>query len=211
MSHHEVLWTENPFQLLDFLLIGEKNVTLVKVVNAIARIGMLVAGIMYMRGNTRWWIWGLAILFVSIGFYYTSIYTQCDTGYVRGSLNGTVIEGFNFVEPKKTNDYEPAGIRDTRTIPANHTNYEVRRTTVPYRHPIYEEGQNNINTLSDAISYEHEQRIDDMNQVYSSQVDDYVDHLDRQLVREDFAEMYFAPYEVYSRDAVYASLEPLIH
>ena len=215
MSHAEPqLWTENPFQLFDFLLIGEKHVTLSKVSNAIARFGLITAIVMFMKGNERWWLWGLAILLISVGFHYTSVYTQCDAGYVKSStMSGTILEGFDpsvtvGPNPKRENVGSKS---EQEVIPSTVTDYKVHRTTVPYRESIIDEGEQDIETLRDAITYEHGQRMDDMNIVYGRQVDDMVDHLDRQLVREDFSEMYFEPFEVYGREATYASLEPLIH
>ena len=91
------LWSYAPLQLFDFILLGEPNVTLNKVSNAIARVGLFVALYMYMNNNSSWWIWGLGILAASLIFHYTSVYQSCNNVV---SVNGgpqydhTIIETF---------------------------------------------------------------------------------------------------------------------
>ena len=203
----EELWTVKPLQLFDFLLIGERNVTLTKVTNAIARVGILTAASMAMVGHSQWWIVGLAILFMSVLFYYMSIYTQCHR--VQGPCMAGRIESFKHVD-QSLNNYMPVTIDNTQAVEILEPRYiepvSLRSNLTPNTFVSPTSGHE----LHDAVTREHLRHLNDDYENHTDGQDNMRDQLEFRLVPTDYAVGFFDTYTIYNNtEPVYASLNSM--
>lgn len=207
----DTVWTQNPFQLFDFILIGEQHVTLTKVTNAIARIGLGVALIMALLGQKSWWIAGLAILFISMLFHHTSLYAGCYdstpvVAYVEGFESTDTLaspmlhSGPAPYEPSPSNNRDQIEFIETPRFQPSMTEVRSTAAQVPSRTDTEDL------TLGQVMRRVHDQVEQETQAFRDSEDQEHQRHLQLNLTPDDFSTCFFEPYTIYQpNEALYAT------
>ncbi len=205
------VWMRDPFQLLNFLIIGEQYVTLNKVTNAIARIGLGIALVMAIMGNKSWWMVGLSVLFVSILFHYSSVYSGCQSTPTSTTV---IVEGFQpttHSDAAKVPDehvalYESAPSNDQSDIEfLEEPRFQPSGTMVS---PQSAQTSTTVNGSWKDFKEDARRQVEDSEiQYHEDQVSDNATRLQLNLTPDDFQTNFFEPYTIYRpNEALYASM-----
>lgn len=204
------VWLRRPFQLLDFVLIGDSDMTLNKVTNGIARMGLLAGLILLLMDNKSWWLVALTFLLVSMFFYYASIYIGCHASSI--TMTGTRVEGF---QPTPSTQVEGDTLAVTYAHVPTNDQSDIEYLEPPRFHASMTEVQSSHaqiptvseKTLGETIMDVYQECEQDAISDRESQVNDHARRLQLNLTPDDFTANYFEPYTIYQpNETLYASL-----
>lgn len=198
------VWTKNPFQLLDFILIGEKYTSLNRVTNAIARIGFLIAIILAYSGVDYWWVVGLSFLFISVLFYHFNRFSKCS------SVSTMLVESFTPVPPEY-HGYTRLTMPETEPAPEFEYLQEPRDQLQSLTEGLLPETRSFVETedlgLDKVTTYVHSKVTDSMVETADEEVNTMRAQLEQKLVPDEYTTQYFQPYTIYrNRDPIYSTM-----